>query len=92
MFTPYKLVAYEAWQAARQKQEPPATSYGDAQRTRITVGLTAVKGSTNPIVGLDIKRGGQVIKPATQSSDGAGGLRSVFDVAAFAPTAGITLD
>ena len=40
LFTPYKLVAYETWQATRKRQEPLATSYGDAQKTRITVGIT----------------------------------------------------
>ena len=91
LFTPYKQVAYEVWQAVRAKQEPPTPSYGDAQRTRITVGVTPAAGSKNAITALTIKRGAQVVKPATQSFDGGGG-RFIFDFPAFAPTAPITLE
>src|SRR5258708_39431321 len=44
LFTPYKLVAYETWEATRKKLEPLATSYGDAQKTRITLGVKPAKG------------------------------------------------
>jgi hypothetical protein len=91
LFTPYKQVAYEVWQAVRQKQDPPTPSYGDAQRTRITLGVTPVAGSKNPVTGAAIKRGGRVVKPATQSLDGSGG-RFIFDFQAFAPTEDITLE
>jgi hypothetical protein len=91
LFTPYKQVAYEVWQAVRQKQEPPTPSYGDAQRTRITLGVTPVAGSTNPITAAAIKRGARVVKPATQSLDGSGG-RFIFDFPAFAPTGDITIE
>jgi hypothetical protein len=91
LFTPYKLVAYETWQAARKRQEPLATSYGDAQKTRITVGITPVKGSKNAVTALSIARGGRVIKPASQALDAPGG-RFIFDFAAFAPTSDITLE
>jgi hypothetical protein len=91
LFTPYKQVAYEVWQAVRAKQEPPTPSYGDAQRTRITVGVTPVAGSNNPITALAIKRGTRVVNPATQSLDGSGG-RFIFDFPAFAPTAAITIE
>jgi hypothetical protein len=91
LFTPYKLVAYEVWQATRKHQEPLATSFGDAQKTRITVGVTPVKGSKNTITGLSIKRDGRVVKPATQSFEAPGG-RFIFDFPAFAPTADITIE
>ena len=48
-------------------------------------------GSKNAITALAIKRGAQVVKPATQSFDGGGG-RFIFDFPAFAPTAAITLE
>jgi hypothetical protein len=91
LFTPYKLVAYETWQATRKRQEPLATSYGDAQKTRITIGITPAKGSKNAITAVSIARGGRIIKPATQALDAPGG-RFIFDFAAFAPTSDITLE
>lgn len=91
MFTPYKMVAYEAWRAVRAKQEPPTPSYAEAQRTRITVKLTAKPGAKNPATGLVIKRGAQVVKPPTQSLE-AGGGSFIFDFAAFAPTEEVTID
>ena len=91
LFTPYKQVAYEVWRAVRAKQEPPTPSYGDAQRTRITLGVTPVAGSKNPLTAVAIKRGAQVVKPATQSFDGGGG-RFIFDFPAFAPTAALSIE
>jgi hypothetical protein len=91
LFTPYKQVAYEVWHAVRAKQEPPTPSYNDAQRTRITLGVTPAAGSKNPLTAVVIKRGAQAVKPATQSFDGGGG-RFIFDFAAFAPTAPITIE
>jgi hypothetical protein len=91
LFTPYKQVSYEVWQAVRQKQDPPTPSYGDAQRTRITLGVTPVAGSKNPVAAVAIKRGGRVVKPATQSLDTSGG-RFIFDFPAFAPTEDITIE
>ena len=91
LFTPYKLVAYETWQATRKKQEPLATSYGDAQKTRITLGIKPAKGSKNAITALTIKRGARVVKPATQTLD-AGGGSFIFDFAAFAPTSDVTIE
>src|SRR5262245_56027167 len=91
LFTPYKAVAYEVWQTVRRKQPAPTPDYGAAQRTRITVGVTPVAGSKNPITGLVIKRGGTELKPATQSVDSSGG-RFIYDFAAFAPTEDITID
>jgi len=92
LFTPYKQVAYEVWQAVRNKQEPPTPSYADAQRTRITVGVTPVGGSKNAIAGVTIKRGGRVVKPITQSLETAGGGKFIFDFPAFAPTEDVTLE
>src|SRR5262245_30712633 len=91
LFTPYKMVAYEVWQTVRRKQPAPTPDYGAAQRTRITVGVTPVAGSKNPITGLTIKRGGKELNPATQSVDSSGG-RFIYDFAAFAPTEDITID
>ena len=90
-FTPYKFVAYNVWQAVQRKQPPPTPDYGEAQRTRITLGVTPVKGSKNPIASAAIKRAGATVKPATQSVDAAGG-RFIFDFAAFAPTSDVTIE
>src|SRR5579872_3908077 len=90
-FTPYKMVSYTVWQAVSHKQPAPQPDYGSAQRTRVTLGITPVKGSRNPITALDIKRDGKVVKAATQTVDEAGG-RFIFDAAAFAPTSEITIE
>jgi hypothetical protein len=90
LFTPYKQVAYEVWQAVRQKQDPPTPSFGDAQRTRITLGVTPA-GAKNPITAVVVKRGGRTIEPATRSLDGGGG-RFIFEFPAFAPTGDITIE
>lgn len=90
-FTPYKMVSYTVWQAVSRKQPAPQPDYGAAQRTRVTLGITPVKGSKNPITALDIKRDGKVVKPVTQTVDEAGG-RFIFDPAAFAPTSQITIE
>jgi hypothetical protein len=47
--------------------------------------------SQNPVTAVVIKRGGQAVRPATQTLDGGGGT-FIFDFAAFAPTAGITIE
>ena len=52
LYTPYKMVAYEVWRAVRQKRPPPTPSYQLAQATRVTVGITPVRGSKNPIASL----------------------------------------
>lgn len=91
LYTAYKQVAYEVWQAVSRKQPAPTPSYVDAQKTRITVGVTPVRGSKNPIAGVVIRRAGTTVKPATQSVDENGG-RFIFDYAAFAPTADVTID
>jgi hypothetical protein len=91
MYTPYKQVAYEVWQAVKNKQEPPTPSYADAQRTRITVGVTAAAAAKNPITTVTIKRGASAVKPVTQSLESGGG-KFIFDFAAFAPTEDITIE
>jgi hypothetical protein len=90
-FTPYKMVSYEVWQTVRRKQPAPQPDYGAAQRTRVTLGITPVKGSKNPIAALTIKRDGKVIKPATQTVDEAGG-RFIFDPQVFTPTSDLTIE
>jgi len=90
-FTPYKMVSYEVWQTVRRKQPAPQPDYGSAQRTRVTLGITPVKGSKNSITALNIKRDGKVIKPSTQSVDEAGG-RFIFDPQVFAPTSALTIE
>ena len=91
LFTPYKFVAYTVWQAVRKKQPPPTPSYAEAQRTRVVLGVTPVRGSKNSISAVTIKRGGKVIPPVTRTIDGGGGT-FIFDFAAFAPTANITIE
>jgi hypothetical protein len=91
LFTPYKMVAYEVWQAVRKKQEPPTPSYAEAQRTRVTVGVTPVAGSKNPIASVAIARGAATVKPITQSLEAGGGGKFIFEPSAFAPTAELTL-
>src|SRR5215510_12816263 len=73
MYTPYKQVAYEVWQAARRKQEPPMPNYAEAQRTRVTVGVTAASAAKNSIAGVTVKRGASAVKPVTQSLETGGG-------------------
>jgi len=92
MFTPYKQVAYEVWQAVRNKQEPPTPSYADAQRTRITLGVTPAGGSKNAITRVTITRGGRAVKPVTQSLESGGGGKFIFDFPAFAPTEDVMLE
>jgi hypothetical protein len=91
LFTPYKFVAYTVWQAVRKKQPAPTPSYAEAQRTRVVLGVTPVRGSKNPIDAVTIRRGGRVVQPATRTLDGGGGT-FIFDFAAFAPTAAITIE
>jgi hypothetical protein len=90
-YTGYKQVAYEVWTAVRRKQPAPQPSYGAAQRTRVTIGITPVKGAKNALTDFVVKRGG---KPTTavERSLSAGGGRFTFDYPAFAPTTTVTLD
>ena len=91
LYTPYKMVAYEVWNAVRQKQPAPTPSYQEAARTRVTIGITLARGSTNALTGLVLKRGARAITPVDRSLD-AGGGRFTFDYPAFAATEAVTID
>jgi hypothetical protein len=91
MYTPYKMVAYQVWQAVRNKQEPPMPSYAEAQRTRVTVGVTPAAGSKNAIATVTVKRGAAAVKPVAQSMEGTGG-KFTFELSAFAPTGDLVLE
>ena len=91
MYTPYKSVAYEVWRVVSQKQPPPQPSYQQAQQTRITVGVTPVKGSANPFSDLVLKRGGRAVAPVARTALDGGG-RFTFDFPAFAANGAVTLD
>lgn len=91
LYTPYKSVAYEVWRVVRQKQPAPTPSYPEAQRTHITVGITPVRGSTNPLKDLTLKRGGRAVSPLDRSVSGGGG-RFTFDFPAFAATTAVAID
>ena len=90
-YTPYKMVAYEVWNAVRQKQPAPTPNYAEAQRTRITVGVTPVRGSKNAFSDLILKRDGKTVAAAARSPV-EGGMRVTYDYPAWAATADITLD
>jgi hypothetical protein len=91
LFTPYKMVAYEVWRVVRQKQPAPTPSFQEAQRTRITIGVTLARGSQNPLTGLTLKRDGKAVAPVDRSL-GEGGGRFTFDYPAWAATADVTLE
>ena len=92
MYTPYKSVAYEAWRLVTQEHNAaPQPSYPEAQRTRVTVGVTPARGSKSPITSLVVKRDGKSIAPRSTSFD-AGVGRFTFDFPAFAATGDITLE
>lgn len=89
-YTGYKQVAYEVWMAVSRKQPVPKPNFQAAQRQRVTIGVTPVKGSSNTLKDLVVMRAG---KPATtfERSVTAGGGRFTFDYPAFAPTADVTI-
>lgn len=89
MYSPYKAVAYEVWRVVSQKKPAPQPNYQEAQRTRITVGVTPVRGSKASLEDLVLKRGGKVVEPTARSR--ATG-RYTFDFPAFAPTGAVTLE
>jgi hypothetical protein len=91
LYTPYKQVAYEVWGAVSRKRPVPEPSYQAAQRTKVVLGITPVRGSRNPITAASVKRGGKTIAPVTSTIDGATG-NFIFDFPAFAPTAAITIE
>lgn len=85
------MVAYEVWRVVRQNQPPPTPSYPEAQRTRVTVGITLARGSKNPLINLVLKREARVVAPVDRSVSEGGG-RLTFDYPAFAATSDVTLD
>jgi hypothetical protein len=91
LYTPYKSVAYEVWRVVSQKQPAPQPNYQQAQQTRVTVGITPVRGSTNAFADLVLKKGGRTLAPVARANMDGGG-RFTFDFAAFAPTASVTLE
>ena len=90
-YTPYKQVAYEVWLAVRAKKPAPQPSFGAAQRQRVTIGITQVRGAKNVLTDFTVKRGGKPVM-ATERSIAGGGGRFTFDYPAFAPTASVTLE
>lgn len=91
MYTPYKSVAYEVWRVIHNGQPAPTPSYSEAQRTRVTLGVTLAPGSRNEITGAAVKRGGKTIEAIARALETTGG-KFTFDFAAFAPTADITIE
>ncbi len=91
LYTPYKAVAYEVWRVVKSGQPAPTPSYSEAQRTRVTIGVTLAAGSKNTVAGLQIKRAGKVIEPVARALEPTGG-KFTFDFPAFAPTADITIE
>ena len=91
MYTPYKSVAYEVWRVMKNGQPAPTPSYSEAQRTRVTIGVTLASGSKNVTSGVVIKRAGKTIEPVARAIETTGG-KFTFDFAAFAPTADITIE
>ena len=89
MYTPYKSVAYEVWRVVSQKKPAPQPNYAEAQRTRITVGVTPVRGSTNTFKELVLKRAGKSVTPTSRELTTR---RFTYDFPAFAAGAGLTLD
>jgi len=91
MYSPYKQVAYEVWGAVSRKRPVPTPSYSAAQKTRVEIGITPVRGAKNQIANVIVKRGGKAIEPDTRTIDGTSG-NFIFGFPPFAPTASITLD
>jgi len=74
-----------------QKRPAPQPNYAEAQRTRVTIGVTPVRGSTNTFSELRLKRGTRVVAPVDRSLTGGGG-RYTFDFPAFAAGSSLTLE
>jgi hypothetical protein len=91
LYTPYKMVAYTVWQAVSKKQDPPTPSYAEAQRTRVVLGITPVRGSKNTITAVTLRRGGRAIAPTSHVVE-AGRGTFTFDFPAFVPTGSVTIE
>jgi hypothetical protein len=90
MYTGYKQVAYEVWNAVRRKQPAPQPNYQAAQQTKVTIGITATP-NKNALTDVIVKRAGKPVAPVDRSLANGGG-RFTFENAAFAATAPMTLD
>jgi hypothetical protein len=90
-YSGYKQVAYQVWSAVHAKKPAPEPSYQAARLTRVTVGVSPVRGSKNTFTDLVVKRGGKVVRPVDRAVDGGIG-RFTFDYAAWAPTAAVRLE
>ena len=90
-YTGYKQVAYEVWVAVQKQQPAPQPNYQAARRTRVTIGVTPARGATNALTDLVLKRRGATVSPVDRSVRGGQG-RFIFDYAAWAPSATVTLD
>ena len=90
-YSAYKQVAYEVWTAVRQKRPAPQPSYQAAQRTRVTVRVTPVRGSRNTFTNLVLKRGGKAMPTVDRLVSGGSG-QFTFDYSAWAPTTTVTLE
>jgi hypothetical protein len=90
-YSAYKEVAYQVWTAVRKKQPAPQPSYPSAQRTRVTIGVTPVRGSKNTFTTLVLKRLGKAVAPVDRSVSGGSG-RFTFDYPPWSPTSSVTLE
>jgi hypothetical protein len=91
MYTPYKMVAYEVWRVVSQKQPAPQPNYAEAQRTRITIGVTPARGAKNVLTDLVLKRAGRTVAP-TARAIATSTSRFTFDFPAFATGAALSID
>ncbi len=90
-YSGYKQVAYEVWTAVHAKKPAPQPSYQSARLTRVTIGVTPVRGTKNVFNDLVVKRGGKVVTAVDRSiADGIG--RFTFDYSVWAPTSSVKLD
>jgi hypothetical protein len=90
-YSAYKQVAYQVWTAVRAKKPAPEPSYQAARLTRVTIGVSPVRGSKNTFTDLVVKRGGKAVRPVDRAVE-AGNGRFTFDYATWAPTAAIRLE
>ena len=90
-YTAYKQVAYQVWVAVQQGQPAPQPDYQGARRTRVTLGVTPVPGSTNVLTDLILRRGSGIVSPVDRSVNNGDG-RFTFDYPAWAQTDAVTLD
>ena len=88
-YSGYKQVAYVVWDTVRRGHPAPQPDYQAAQRTRVTIGVTALPGANNTLTDLILTRGGEVVRPVDRYVSGG---RFTWDYPAWAPTSSITLE